>query len=129
MAATTAPSASRAVALDLVLGPRPAVACHHCGRHLPAIGPEQPMFEVETEAGDTLCMFCVDKQHRGVRLAALLLNHALDERRAGNHQAAIDTIAAIVSGIELLDEDTPRPARRPPIRHQPIRTTRRSRKR
>lgn len=117
-------------ALDIVLGERPsAVNCPNCGRRVPGL--EHSAFEIETTAGETVCVFCLDKtpSSRGLRLATLLLNHALDVRRAGDHQAALDTIAAVVNGLELLDEVTPRPVHERPVRFQPSRRKPRSARR
>jgi hypothetical protein len=115
------------LALDLVLGDRPeAVTCSNCSRHV--AGLEQPRFELETPDGDVLCLICADKSHHGVRLAVAVLNAALDARQAGDHKAALETIAAVVNGLELLDEQTPRPAYQRPARRQPVRHNRRGRR-
>ena len=113
------------VALDLVLGERAATTCAQCARPMPALG--RPAFELETAGGGVLCAVCSNRTHHGLRLAVATLNAALDARHAGDHQAALDTIAAIASGLELLDEATPRPARQRPVRRQPVRQSRRRR--
>lgn len=121
-------NATPSVALDIVLGERDyPVDCAQCGRHLPAL--DRPAFEAETPDGDVVCVICLDKQNRGIRLAVLLLDHALKARQTGDHQAALETIAAVVNGLELLDEQTPRPAYRRPVRQQPNRAARRRQRR
>lgn len=113
MTATPAPAA---LALDLVLGQRGATDCGRCGKHLPAL--DTPRFEVEDAAG-VLCMVCCDKTHRGLRIAALLLNVSLDLEDAGDKQASREALQAVVNGVEMILEDAPRPRYVRPVRRQP----------
>lgn len=123
MTDTTAP-----VSLDLTLGERDATTCATCSRHLPPL--PQPRFELETaDTAQPLCDLCANRQHHGLRLAVALLNAILDAHTAGNKQQAQETLRAVVSGVEMLEETaTPVPYRRP-VRRQPNRSTRRGRRR
>lgn len=123
MTDTTAPPA-----LDLTLGERDATTCATCNRHLPPL--PQPRFELETaDTAQPLCDVCANRQHHGLRLAVALLNAILDAHTTGNKQQAQETLRAVVSGIEMLEETAaPVPYRRP-VRRQPTRSTRRGRRR
>lgn len=110
------------VSLDLVLGERDATRCSGCGRLLPAL--ERPAFEVETIDGDTLCMVCVDKMHRPLRTAVLLLDTIVNAISHGDRQQAADAIGAVINGVEMLKETAPKIPYARPVRHQPRRNPR-----
>ena len=122
MTDTTAP-----VSLDLTLGERGPTPCVRCSKPLPPLNTAR--FELEDTEGGVYCLLCADKTHKGLRLAIAVLNHALDQQTAGNHQAAAETLQAITNGLELILEDAPRPRYTRPIRRQPNRSTRRARRR
>lgn len=122
------PTPTPALALDLVYGERDAQPCGVCSRQLPAI--EKPRFELEdADTGRVLCEVCANRTHHGLRLAAALMNAIADAYHAGDKRAAEETLAAVVSGIELLEETAPKQPYRRPVRHQPVRQTRRGRRR
>jgi hypothetical protein len=114
------------VSLDLVLGEREPAPCVRCSKPLPAL--DAPRFELEDTDGGVLCLLCADKTHHGLRLVVAVLNSVLDQKAAGNHQAADETLRAITSGLELILEAAPKPRYTRPVRHQPNRRTRHTRK-
>lgn len=121
---TTAPPATPP--LDLTLGQRGPATCHTCGKTLPALTVAR--FELEhADTGRPLCPICADKTHRGLRVAVLLLNQCLELQADGHTQQAREALQAVVGGMEMILEDAPKPRYTRPIRHQPVRHTRRRR--
>jgi len=109
MTITTDRPSAPPLALDIAFGTRDATTCATCQRPMPAV--DEPRFELETIGGRVLCALCSEKSGaRGLRLATALLNSSLDDRAAGQHQAADDSLRAVLTGLEMLDAENGRPA-------------------
>ena len=130
MTATAPHTPADETPIDVTFGARGPAPCGICHRQQPA--EPRPVIEFEFEDGRLICTPCLSSVHPGLAAAhAVLRTLAASMSAPDGRRIADDCLAAIVSGVELLTEDTPRPLRLTPRpnRTQPRRGTRHGRRR